>query len=231
MGVGGLSAEARAHGFGRPSGIELAETRSSLVPDSEWKMERRSERWYPGDTANLSIGQGDLLVTPLQMAAFMASVARDERTTPPTILHEDNRGAQHSAPSGLTREQHSALVAGMEACALTGTAKVLQSTFMKIPGLGIAGKTGTAQKQTPKGVINFAWFICFAPIENPQVAIAVVMEGDTPGEETAGGRYAVPVAAAILRKWDEQKKARPLGILPKFMSSRPDSTMSPQSAP
>jgi penicillin-binding protein 2 len=79
-------------------------------------------------------------------------------------------------------------------------------------------------------VINFAWFICFAPIENPQVAIAVVMEGDTPGEETAGGRYAVPVAAAILRKWDEQKKARPLGVLPSFISSRPAPLNGPKSA-
>jgi penicillin-binding protein 2 len=227
MGVEALAAEARAYGFGRASGIEIAETRFSLVPDPEWKLARRSERWYPGDTANLSIGQGDLLVTPLQMAAFMASVARNERITKPSILHEENPVAQHTAPSGLTRQQYAALVAGMEACAQTGTAKVLQSPFMKIPGLSIAGKTGTAQKQTLKGTINFAWFICFAPIENPQIAIAVVMEGDTPGEETAGGRFAVPVAAAILRKWDEQKKNKPLGMLPNFMANRPGGTSSP----
>ena len=221
MGVDTLAAEARGHGFGRFSGIEIPETRGSLVPDPAWRMERRSERWYPGDTANLSIGQGDLLVTPLQMAAFTASVARDERTTTPSILHEDNRVAQHSAPSGLSAEQYTALVAGMEACAQTGTAKVLQSAFMKIPGLRIAGKTGTAQKQTSKGAINFAWFICFAPVERPQIAIAVVMEGDTPGEETAGGRYAVPVAAAVLKKWDEKQKTRPVGMLPGFISQRP----------
>ena len=123
--------------------------------------------------------------------------------------------------SGLTSVQYGALIDGMEACTQTGTAKVLQSAFMKIPGLRIAGKTGTAQKQTPKGAINFAWFICFAPIENPRIAIAVVVEGDTPGEETAGGRYAVPVAAAILKKWDEQQKARPFGLLPGFPATRP----------
>ena len=218
IGVERLAAEARAHGFGRPTGIEIAETRGSLVPDPNWKMERRDQRWYPGDTANLSIGQGDLLVTPMQMAAFIASVARDERTTTPTLLHEDNRVAQHSPPSGLSRAQYDALVAGMAACTQTGTAKVLQSAFMKIPGLTIAGKTGTAQKQTPKGVINFAWFVCFAPVEKPRIAIAVVMEGDTPGEETAGGRYAVPVAAAILKKWDEKQKSRPIGLLPSFIS-------------
>jgi penicillin-binding protein 2 len=231
MGVKALAAEARGHGFGRFSGIEVSETRGTLVPDPDWKMARRAERWFPGDTANLSIGQGDLLVTPMQMAAFIASVARDERTTTPTLLHEDNRPPQHSPPSGLTSEQYAALVAGMEACAQTGTAKVLQSTFMKIPGLSIAGKTGTAQKQTPKGAINFAWFICFAPIEKPQIAIAVVMEGDTPGEETAGGRYAVPVAAAILRKWDEKQKKRPLGLLPGFIPQRVEGANGPSASP
>lgn len=161
----------------------------------------------------MAIGQGDVLVTPLQMACFVASVARDELTTTPTLLHQDNRPAQHSARSGLNPTQYAALLEGMEACTTTGTAKVLQSPFMKIPGLRVAGKTGTAQKQTPKGTINFAWFICFAPIENPQIAIAAVVEGDTPGEETAGGRYALPIAQAILKKWDEKLKTPPPTLL------------------
>lgn len=214
MGVETLAAEARRHGFGRPTGIEIPETRNSLVPTPAWKKDRTDSRWFPGDTANFSIGQGYLLVTPLQMAAFTASVARDEITTSPTLLHKENRPPQHSARSGLTATQYSALIAGMEAVTVTGTARVLQAAFMKLPGMRIAGKTGTAQKQTPKGTINFAWFICFAPIENPKVAIAVVVEGDTPGEETGGGRYAVPVARAILKKWDEKQKAPPAASPP-----------------
>ncbi len=210
MGVEALASEARRHGLDRPTGIENSETRGMLIPDPDWKKARRPEnpRWFPGDTANMAIGQGDVLITPLQMAAFTASVARDELTTTPTLLHQENRPAQHSARSGLTEAQYTALINGMEACTLTGTAKVLQAPFMRIPGLRIAGKTGTAQKQTAAGTINFAWFICFAPVENPQVAIAVVIEGDTPGEETAGGRYAVPVARAILKKWTEKQAAR-----------------------
>lgn len=213
MGVENLAAESRRHGFGRPTGIEVTETRNSLVPDPDWKKDRYNESWYPGNTANYAIGQGFLLVTPLQMAAFTASVARDELTTTPTLLHQDNRPPVHSPRSGLTPSQYSALIAGMEACTVTGTAKVLQAPFMKIPGLRIAGKTGTAQKQTPRGTVNFAWFICFAPVENPQVAIAVIVEGDTPGEETAGGRYAVPIARAILKKWDDKRKALPAATM------------------
>jgi penicillin-binding protein 2 len=207
MGVETLASEARRHGFGSSAGIEIPEARNSLVPTPTWKKERTESRWFPGDTANFSIGQGYLLVTPLQMAAFTASVARDELTTTPTLLHQENRPPQHSPRSGLNAAQYAALVAGMEAVTVTGTAKVLQSPFMRLPGMRIAGKTGTAQKQTDKGTINFAWFICFAPIENPQVAIAVVVEGDTPGEETAGGRYAVPIARAILKTWEEKQKS------------------------
>jgi penicillin-binding protein 2 len=213
-GVETLADEARRHGLDRPAGIENAEARGMLIPDPTWKKERRDAGWYPGDTANMSIGQGDVLVTPLQMAAFTASVARDELTTTPTLLHQPGRPAQHSPRSGLTREQYTALIAGMEACTVTGTAKVLQAPFMKIPSLRIAGKTGTAQKQTPEGTINFAWFICFAPVENPQIAIAIMIAGDTPGEETGGGRYAVPVAREILKKWHEKQTAAPPSLLP-----------------
>lgn len=220
MGIETLAGEARRHGFGAPSGIEISETKGMLVPDPAWRQ-KRGARWYPGDTANMSIGQGDLLVTPLEMAAFTASVARDELTTKPTIIHVDKRPEQHSERSGLTQEQYAALVAGMEACTTTGTAKILQAPFMKIPDMRIAGKTGTAQKSTAKGTINFAWFICFAPIENPKVAIAVVIEGDTPGEETGGGRYAAPIARAILKKWDEKQKAPPAPLVPQVTVSKP----------
>ena len=220
-GVESLAAEARRHGLDRPAGIETAETRGMLIPDPAWKKERRDSRWYPGDTANMSIGQGDVLVSPLQMAAFTASVARDELTTTPTVLHQPDRPDRHSERSGLTREQYTALITGMEACTVTGTAKVLQAPFMKIPGLRIAGKTGTAQKQTAEGTINFAWFICFAPADNPRIAIAVMIAGDTPGEETGGGRYAVPVAGAILKKWDEKQKSPPASMLPTHLTPAP----------
>jgi penicillin-binding protein 2 len=79
----------------------------------------------------------------------------------------------------------------------------------KIPGLRIGGKTGTSQKQGEKGMINFAWFIGFAPVENPQIAIAIAIEGDTPGEETGGGLYAAPVAHAIFKTWNENRNRPP----------------------
>ncbi len=210
-----ISAEARRFGFDQRTGIELPnETRRMLVPDPEWKKETGRGPWQPGDTANFSIGQGFLDVTPMQMATFTASFARGQTRTTPTLIYQPNRKPQRTEAIGLPAAQYDALVLGMEECVSMpgGTAyrTLTQMASMRIPGLRIAGKTGTAQKQTPVGIINFAWFICFAPVENPQIAIAVMVEGDTPGEETGGGRYAVPVAQAILKTW-WQKQQRASG--------------------
>ena len=210
-----IATEARRFGFDQRTGVELPnETRRMLVPDPEWKKATGRGPWQPGDTANFSIGQGFLDVTPMQMATFTASFARGQTRTTPTLIYQPNRKPQRTEAIGLPAAQYDALVLGMEECVSMpgGTAyrTLTQMASMRIPGLRIAGKTGTAQKQTPAGIINFAWFICFAPVENPQIAIAVMVEGDTPGEETGGGRYAVPVAQAILKTW-WQKQQRASG--------------------
>ncbi|MCF3649687.1 penicillin-binding transpeptidase domain-containing protein [Synoicihabitans lomoniglobus] len=206
-GAQALADEARRLGFGSVTGIELPhESERTLIPDPAWKKERRGQSWVPGDTANMSIGQGDVLVTPLQMATFMASLARGQTTTVPHLTHDPERAVQRTAPLGLSPANYAAVLEGMEECTISGTSRTSFTTIksMRIPGLRVAGKTGTAQKRTAKGTVNFAWFICFAPIERPQVAIAVMVEGDTPGEETGGGSFSAPVAHDILAKWAEK---------------------------
>ena len=95
----------------------------------------------------------------------------------------------------------------MEGCTTRGTAKILTTVAdQRILGLRIAGKTGTAQVGPSNAIINIAWFVCFAPIDDPQIAIAIAMEGSTPGETFAGGREAAPVAQAVLRKWFEKSQ-------------------------
>ena len=204
-GIEAIAAEARLHGLGHPTGIELPhETRYMLVPDPAWKQKRTGEGWFAGDTANVSIGQGDLLVTPLQMACFAASLARGETETHPTLLHHQPGVRQHTAPDSISPENRAAILAGMEAVTNTGTGRILQTPRFRVPDLRIAGKTGTAQKRTPEGTLNFAWFVGFVPLENPQIAVAVVMEGDVPGEDFGGGRYAAPVAGAIFKAWADK---------------------------
>jgi penicillin-binding protein 2 len=181
-----------------------------LIPDPEWKQRDRDEEWFPGDTANMAIGQGFVGVTPLSMACFAASLARGETVTLPTLLHDPDHPAQHSEPIGLTPAQYSAVVDGMVGCVTDGTAsKVFAMPAFQIPGVKVAGKTGTAQIRTKDGTIDVAWFIGFAPVDHPQIAWAVAIEGDTLGENFAGGRYAAPVGIAILQKYFEKKNRGP----------------------
>jgi penicillin-binding protein 2 len=210
-GVDLIAAEARRFHLDQPAGIELpGETHRMLIPDPEWKQRNRDEEWFPGDTANMAIGQGFVLVTPLDMACFAASLARGETVTKPTLIHDPNHPQQHSEPIGLMPAQYAAIIDGMKGCVSDGgTAQVLALPAYNIPGVQIAGKTGTAQVNKQGGNIDIAWFIGFAPADHPQVAWAVAIEGDTLGENFGGARYAAPVAAAILKKYFEKQNARP----------------------
>jgi penicillin-binding protein 2 len=200
-----LAAEARRMHFGQHTGIELpGETSRVLMPDTEWYQRERGVRWPDGETANVAIGQGAILVSPLQMACFVASVARNEAYTQPTLVHQPGRPPQRHESLGLTTQQRLALLDGMVGCTTFGTAKLLtEAPFYRVP-VPVAGKTGTAQIPDKK---NVAWFICFAPAEKPEIAVAVAVIGDVSGEEYSGGRYAGPIASSILRKYFEKKSA------------------------
>lgn len=205
-----IAAEARRFHFDQRMGIELpGEQGRMTIPDPAWKLRERDARWFPGDTANMSIGQGDVSVSPLQMACFTASVARGEVFTKPTLLHRPGAAPQRYESIGLTTGQRAALLEGMEGTTTRGTARTLNAPALRIPGVRIAGKTGTAQVPGRK---NIAWFICFAPVERPEIAIAVAVEGDTAGEDYYGGTYAAPIANAILTRYFAKKNntARPL---------------------
>jgi penicillin-binding protein 2 len=204
-----IAAEARRFHLDRPTGIELpGETHRMLVPDPAWKERARSESWSLGDTANMSIGQGYLGVTPLVMACFASSFARDEVWTKPTLLHDPSRPAQHTERTGLSAAQRAAILKGMLGCtsAPEGTAYFPKVPNFWVSGVDIAGKTGTAQITRPQGKVDEAWFICFAPLENPEIAVAVAVDGPL-GESFGGGLEASPIASAILKKYFGKRRA------------------------
>lgn len=196
-----IAAEAKRFGYNHPTGIELPhEFRHPRVADPAWKLAHMNERWFPGDTANIAIGQGDTLITPLQAACMVASFARGETETKPTILHDPRRPAQHSPPIGLSPSDYNAVLEGMEQCYQIGSGKLVH-----VDGLRGAAKSGTAQL----GRKDMAWIVAFAPVEDPQLAVAVVLEGAVDDNNFGGGVYAGPVANAILSAWKDKRDNPP----------------------
>lgn len=194
--------------LGLDSKIDLGKVSTSrdlIVPDAKWKRDMKRGGWSSGDTANLSIGQGFLRTTPLNMAAMIASFAGNRTRTALSLIHDPsgkNRSiAQHGGtPLGLSDYNREKLVQGMRECITAGTGRPVN-----IPGMDIAGKTGTAEF-TKKGVpVNLAWFEGFAPASNPEIAVLVMIEGRT-GANVHGGANAGPVAKAVFEKWAEMKK-------------------------
>ena len=161
-----------------------------------------------GDTANTAIGQGFLLVTPLQMANLIASIARGETRTQPTLRAlsaEEGKRVDHGGePIGLTPRQQVELWEGMErVVSNSGTGRLVQ-----IDGLRIAGKTGTADFRAHGKEVNLAWFLGLAPVEDPQIAIAVMVEGTSSSDSYHGGSTAGPVAKDIFLEFIEHYPER-----------------------
>ena len=197
-GVDALSSEARRFGFHRPTGIELlSESRLTLVPDPKWKRSKLLGAWTGGDTANMAIGQGFLRLTPLQMACFTSSLARRQTRTKPTLIHDPMRrfaSVEHGGFAiGLSESEYAALIEGMETAVQTGTARCAQ-----IGSLRIAGKTGTAQFRANNQNTSLAWFLAFAPVDDPKIAVAVVVQGMDAEDHYEGGLTAAPIGRAVM---------------------------------
>jgi penicillin-binding protein 2 len=184
----GLADMARRFGLGQPTGVDLPEEDGGLIPTEAWKRDRRNQPWYPGDTCQMSIGQGDTLVTPLQVAREFAVVASGGYLiTPHLVLPSDEAGRRRYEPRsvGLKPETLAALRVGMEAViAKGGTAHAIAS-----PDYQIAGKTGTAQ--APRGA-DHAWFAGYAPADDPRLVVAVLVE-----HGGHGGAAAAPIARTV----------------------------------
>lgn len=200
-GIDRISEVARLFGLDEPTGVELAaETRNMVVPDRDYKQRRDLGPWFPGDTANVSIGQGYLLVSPLQMAQFAASFARGETHTPLTLVKQDKIPRtfpiEGGEPLPIDIANYGTLLRGMALASTEGTARSVQ-----VPGLPIASKTGTAQIRPGGQPLTLAWYIGFAPIDTPEIAVAVLVEGQEPGDNFAGGATAAPIARAVYATW------------------------------
>ncbi len=193
--VEALSRYARQFGLGAPTGVDLPDEAAGLVPDAEWKERTQHIPWFPGNTVMMSIGQGYLLATPLQLAQMTAAVANGGYLYRPHLVRRITDPQGHvletvkpdlerkvGVSDATLRIIQEGLVDAVNAPGGTGWRA-------RVPGVVVAGKTGTAQN--PHGE-DHANFVGYAPAENPQIVVAVVVENG--GE---GGLTAAPVAQKV----------------------------------
>ncbi len=201
---------AKKLGYGSLTGIPLPDEKPGLIPTTEWKKARTKEPWYAGDTYINSIGQGFVLVSPIQACQMISAVANGGYFYRPTLLKQ-TRNRETGAVKVFTSERLNRIV--LDASALEEVRKALTGVVSEPGGTGhaaqspfttVAGKTGTAQVIAQKipgrklsgKTQDHAWFIAYAPVDDPKIAVAVLVE-----HGGHGGGAAAPVARSVIEEY------------------------------
>lgn len=184
-------------GFSKKTGVDIGEESAGFIPDENYYVKRYGEKWPRSIMASLGIGQGEVSITPIQLAQYVALIANDGNSFQPHVVkgYLDDKTKQiipfkfPEIKTGIRKEVFDVVKEGMFLVVNgAGTA-----THIKMSDITIAGKTGTAQNPHGK---DHALFVCYAPAENPKIAIAVVIEN-----VGFGGTYAAPIAKKLIEAY------------------------------
>jgi penicillin-binding protein 2 len=209
MGIDVMAEFGKEFGLGQGTGVELPSERAGIMPSTAWKQKAKNEPWLPGETVSAAIGQGYVTVTPLQMASLIGTVANDGVNYRPRLVQAvmdrvtGNLQELPAVPRGKIKAKPETFRIIKEALAdvvTKGTATRAKSSLVTI-----GGKTGTAQvaalrtgpeENIPKKFRDHAWFIAFAPVESPKIAVAVLAE-----HMGHGGSAAAPLAKELIETY------------------------------
>jgi penicillin-binding protein 2 len=218
VGVDKINKWATLLGLGVKSGIDLPNELQGLVPSTQWKREKMHEKWYAGETISVAIGQGQVSVTPVSMAVYMATLANGgTRVTPHLLKAIDDGSGWKAGPApppqskiDVDPEKLQAIRDGLWMVVNQGGT----GGVARLPGRDVSGKTGTAQMisnqgkaaagKTDKNLRDHGWFVFFAPRDNPEIAGVVFLE-----HGIHGGNAAL-VARHVLDTFFAKKDGRPL---------------------
>lgn len=225
LGIQAITEFSQRVGLGFPTGIELRGEASGLVPSKEWKRRVRGEPWYAGETISVAIGQGPLLATPIQLARAMGIIATGARpdlrlvrerkalpvhqpkVLPPPVFSEDHLQVIREAMWSVVNEGGTGWAAKVEdfqVCGKTGTAQSIST----------ATRSGMSEQAAKRFEPN-AWFVGFAPQDDPQVVVAVIVQ-----RGGAGGTGAAPIAQAVFKRYYEKYQKGHSGPLEMAKSSK-----------
>lgn len=206
MSIDQIALAASRLGLGRKTGLELSGEKEGLVPSTAWKKKALNEAWYPGETISVAIGQGQLQVTPMQIAAMTARIARRGvpvrprlvASGPPAIPEGEPGPPGPGEPPAFTASTYEAVIAGMWRSVNDGGT----GQGARVPDFDVCGKTGSTQTMSRESAERLAragrpvkthsWFSGFAPRVNPKIAVTVLVEFGG-----GGGATAAPVAGRL----------------------------------
>ena len=223
-GIDRMAQTARLFGLGAPTGLDLPGEKAGLIPDTAWKKAAMGQVWHPGETLVAGIGQGYVLATPLQLCMMTARIANGAYAVSPRLVRlpggasDNDEGMQPAVDLGVPPERLDIVRAGMDLVANDARGTAYRSRI-DIPGMEMAGKTGTSQvrritlAERRRGVIknedlpwqqrDHALFVAFAPVRAPRYACAVVVE-----HGGGGSTVAAPIARDILIECQRRDPSR-----------------------
>jgi penicillin-binding protein 2 len=218
LGIGKISQYASAFGLGQKTGIDLPQEVSGVMPSEEWKVRNFKQKWYAGETISVSIGQGAVATTPIQLARAVGGITMGGRLRHPHVVAPENLPAGFPGADKYNEEKQIAInpenwaliTDAMAAVTTTGTAAAA-----KMPGIDFAGKTGTAQtvsaearKRMGTGGSRFndnSWFVGVTPRREPGIVVAVLSQG------AGWGWRSALLAAKVIKVYADKQKARQEG--------------------
>ncbi len=202
IGVESLHNWSEKFGLNTKTGIDLPGEVEGLVPNEAWKLDVKKERWFLGDTYNMSIGQGDLALTPIEMNAGISVIANGGRLCKTHL----KQAGEECKDLGLKKDTIDLIKEGMKAACASGGTAFTFFDFKEKSGKDVLCKTGTAQDE--KGEPH-AWFTAFAPADNPEIVITVLAENGGEGSKVAG-----PIAREIFNYWFKVPSAPTPSVIP-----------------
>jgi penicillin-binding protein 2 len=214
LGVDLIADYAHRFGLGAPTGIALEHESQGVIPSTAWKRQRFKEPWYAGETLSVAIGQGYVTTTPLQMASVTATIANNGTVYRPQFVKRVERpdgSLVEEEPPVVDRQlnfKKTTLLQVRQAMSDVVNSKRGTGSKSRIPTVEVGGKTGTSQvgklgaTRSKQGKWarerrDHAWFIAFAPVANPEIAVAVIVEHA--GEH--GGTAAAPIARKVIGRY------------------------------
>ena len=237
LGIDRISFYAGNLGMGHKTGIDLPGEEPGIMPSEAWKERVFHQKWYPGETISVAIGQGAIAVTPIQLAYMIGGIITGGRFHQPHLLLTNEAAPEIDFP--ISDSTVNTVTEGMYGVVNEQGGTAIAS---KLPGIELCGKTGSAQVISEQGLKRAgkhaelkdnAWFVGFAPRQNPEIVVAVLVQG---GEH--GGAAAAPIARDVVKAYYDKKQGRippqqlttqavPPGVPPSFAAqaaraSKPD---------